>query len=197
MARKPRFMLAYGSNLSHAEMHDRAPDATPQGVVYLSDARLVFRVVADVTCELDCVVPCGLWSISPEDERRLDVREGVAGGSYIKEELTYEDGKALIYFVNKKRTRGIYPPSQTYADRLRRGYRDFGIPETFLDEAIAYSFDSKAPCPETRARRQRQRLTREYRALVRMPDDVVRRRIEWANHVYHDGVLRRIDGHTR
>ena len=105
-----------------------APARDTKGkVIWLEDARLVFRGVADVEIIPNYVCPTGLWSITPENERTLDRYEGVAGGLYTKEEVDLGNGKsALIYLMSAQ---GIYPPSLYYYNCLKQGYRDFPNPD--------------------------------------------------------------------
>jgi len=176
--RKPRLMLAYGSNLCQADMRRRAPDARPRGWIMIDNGRLVFRGVADVVPAIGYRVPVGIWEISPADEEKLDRYEGVASGYYDKEELKMPTGEtALIYMMAHA---GIYPPSQFYADTVRRGYRDFGLDERYLDAAIYHSLNHKDPSEANLARRERQRAVAHTQRIVRMTDDFAFRRLEAA-----------------
>lgn len=175
-----RLYIAYGSNLCKMSMRRRCPDAHPIGKFYLTDARLVFRGVADVEYSPGDRVPCGLWRISGQDERELDRYEGVNSGYYYKEygiqiEYRGEVRKPLIYLMT---TRGVYPPSQSYVDTLRRGYADFNLDQSYLDAAIVDCFKRKKPDEQTRARRERQRNNPRTRKLVPMPESVAVRRFQ-------------------
>lgn len=146
----------------------------------MRDAQLVFRSVADLEFIPGATTPCGLWSINAEDEKSLDRYEGISSGAYFKSEaiqLAYCGRKrpALIYLMNSQ---AIYPPSQSYANTIRRGYRDFELDEKFLDEAIARSFIDKDPDEETQWRRERQLSTREHSQLVELPESVAAMRQE-------------------
>ena len=177
MVRKPRLYLAYGSNLNVRDMRYRCPGAKTKGkVIWLQDARLVFRGVADVEIIPGHLCPAGLWLITPEDERTLDRYEGVGSGMYAKEEVDLGGGKsALIYLMA---SRGIYPPSEYYYNVLKRGYRDFKIPVKHLDAALEHSFEGKDPCEQTIARRKRQRNSSNQRRLVQIPEAVKLRRLQ-------------------
>lgn len=177
-----KLYVAYGSNLNKRAMRIRCPGAKPLGKFMLTKARLVFRGVADVEYSPDHEVPCGLWSINREDERALDLYEGVSSGFYSKEEtiiLRYkgERRNTLIYLM---RSEGVYPPSQGYVDVIRQGYRDFKMDEAYLDAAIKYSFLKKDPDEQTLDRRERQRAdTRaRHRRLVEMPEAVALKKLE-------------------
>jgi len=168
-----KLYIAYGSNLCKRQMRMRCPGARPVGKFVLTKAKLVFRGVADVEYDPNSSVPCGLWMITAEDERKLDSYEGVNSGTYYKEEsivLRYQ-GKpqnALIYLMNSGEE--IHPPSQHYAEIIRKGYKDFGLDETFLDAALRHSFEQKNPGPQTLRRRERQRNNWQHRELARVAE---------------------------
>jgi hypothetical protein len=176
LQRKPRLYLAYGSNLNKRDMRIRCPGAVTKGkVIWLEDARLVFRGVADVEIIPNHVCPTGLWLITPENERTLDRYEGVAGGLYTKEEVDLGKGKsALIYLMSAQ---GIYPPSLYYYNCLKQGYRDFRIPFRHLEAARDFSFEGKEPCEHTIARRKRQRASSHQQKLVPMPEALAQRQL--------------------
>lgn len=163
--RPARLYLAYGSNLNKEQMKWRCPNARPVGRVMFENAMLVFRGVADVIECQGSAVPMGIWRITPSDERALDSYEGTGSGLYSKEEVWLPNGKsALIYLMNDS---GVMPPSQRYADTIRKGYKDFGLDESYLDAAIARSFDDKAPSRVTSQRRARQRVSSNEQMLVK------------------------------
>lgn len=175
-----KLYISYGSNLNKAAMRSRCPDARPRGKFMLTKARLLFRGVADVEYDPDQKVPCGLWEISREDERKLDLYEGVSSGFYFKNEgivLKYEGERrnALIYMMSSE---GVYPPSASYIETIRQGYRDFKLDESYLDAAIKHSFVDKAPDIWTEERRVRQKKTPRHRRLVEMPEALALRRLE-------------------
>jgi|SRR5215831_6516082 len=180
---RPRFYLAYGSNLDMRGMRERCPGARPvvdkHGrpiIIWLEDARLVFRGVADIQIEAGQVAPCGLWLITPENEAQLDRYEGVSRDFYTKETVDIGDGRtALIYMMTAT---GIYPPSQYYYDVIVRGYRDFRIPLKYLRAARFYSWKGKDPCEQTIARRRRQKNSSHQQRLVPMPESLKARQLK-------------------
>jgi gamma-glutamylcyclotransferase (GGCT)/AIG2-like uncharacterized protein YtfP len=160
--------FAYGSNLNRDSMALRCPDAKPIGPLKLTDARLVFRGVADCIYEEGVECPGAVWKLTPECERALDRYEGVSGGFYRKEYVTVTgiDGedRMLLYVMNST---GIFPPSQHYYNVIKQGYRDFQLPLKYLRDAVKASWDDKAP-----SHRERQRHRRNGRpALAVMPAD--------------------------
>lgn len=175
-----RLYVAYGSNLHKASMQRRCPTAKPLGKFYLTDARLVFRGVADVEYSLGDKVPCALWSVNQADERALDQYEGVSSGMYYKEEgITLKfAGRAQNALIYLMRSEGVYPPSQHYANVIRKGYEDFKLDESYLDAAIERAFAYKRPDEQTIVRRERQLETKRQARLVQMPEAVALRRLD-------------------
>lgn len=175
-----RLYVAYGSNLHKREMRRRCPDAIAIGAFYMTDARLVFRGVADIEYAADQRVPCGLWRVSPQDEIALDRYEGVKGGFYYREMGIKIEYRKKVYspLVYLMCSRGVYPPAEDYVARIRQGYRDFGLDQSYLDAAIVDSFNGKNPDEQTRARRVRQRNNPRLRKLVKMPEAVALRRLD-------------------
>jgi gamma-glutamylcyclotransferase len=171
-----KLYLAYGSNLSHRIMWQRCPAAIPLHKLLLVDVRLVFRGVADLQYEPGHRAPAGLWEIDADDEKRLDAVEGVALKRYGKYHLKLKGGEnALVYIMNDC---GIYPPDAWYMSKLRDGYRNFGLEETFLDEAVAHSYTHKDPTPEMVRRRAKLKLTGYRRNLVKVPESLATKWVE-------------------
>lgn len=131
-----KLYFAYGSNLNKEQMAMRCPDAKPIGTFILSGWRLVFRGVADIEEWSDGVLPVGVWSITDDCEDALDIYEGYPR-LYGKRRFTINGKWHITYTMNHNH---IAPPSQTYADVIRDGYRDFGLNTSFLDEAIMHSY---------------------------------------------------------
>jgi hypothetical protein len=164
---KKSLYLAYGSNLHIKAMTRRCPDAKPCGKYLLENARLVFRGVADIDYAKNHLAPVGVWRISEADEHSLDRYEGVAHGLYHKFWLETEFGPALLYLMNDRH--GIHPPSAWYAATIRDGYRNFGLEEAFLDEAIKHSYVNVQVSEQVESRRRRQ-IQKGENSLVKMPE---------------------------
>lgn len=159
--------FGYGANMNIRAMGLRCPAAEPIGKFTLTDSALVFRGVADCIYRKDATCIGALWRITEVCERALDRFEGIAGGFYRKEYVEVEghpEPQMMLYVMNST---GIFPPSQTYADTIRQGYRDFKVPMKQLDDAIAESWDKKAPSYDEHRRHQR----RGFPTLVRHPKD--------------------------
>ena len=76
-----KLYLAYGSNLNLRQMARRCPSAELLGYTYLEDTRLIYRgslsgYYLSIEDAAGCRVPCGVFRITPRDERNLDRYEG-------------------------------------------------------------------------------------------------------------------------
>lgn len=134
-----KYYLAYGSNLNKRQMARRCPDAVPVGVVTIMDYELVFRDVATIEPKLGAEVPCGIWKISAEDERRLDVYEGYPR-LYVKQDFWVDVGGEHVRAMAYVMTDGIRrkaPPSTDYLLTIMEGYGDFGLDDQPLIVAAA------------------------------------------------------------
>lgn len=129
--------FAYGSNLNVEHMKVQCPAARPLRRFSITNARLVFRRYADCVREPGAVCHGGLWRITPPCEAALDIYEDVAGGLYRKQRVELSapvDGgtEMLVYVMNST---DIVPPSPSYLELIRQGYRDFELPAAALDDA--------------------------------------------------------------
>ena len=127
--------IAYGSNMSRAQMKFRCPDAKLVGMGYIAKARYEFRGYpgnAHATLEPDRVrgrkVPVAIWELSNQDELRLDRYEGHPH-YYRKEvwEATLTNGRTVngtIYLMNGEH---INLPSESYFEGIWNAYEDLGL----------------------------------------------------------------------
>lgn len=150
-----RLYLAYGSNLNKRGMAMRTMDAQPVGKFLITNARLVFRGVADIEYFEGAQVPVGVWKISARDEAALDRYEGVKAGFYRKLAFPLEDTTALVYIMRRL---GVAPPSQAYYDSIDQGYRDFGFDHAYLRAALEHSYIDKDVVEHIVQRRKRDGL---------------------------------------
>lgn len=125
-----KYYIAYGSNMSTSQMALRCPDAKLVGTGWLNGYRLAFHLHATVerTKEAGSRVPVAIWTIEPQDERKLDRYEGVPH-YYTKHTRTVEmmDGsqiQGLIYLMKFKRDA---PPVSTYVNGIVASYRALGF----------------------------------------------------------------------
>ena len=147
MARKKsnkKLYVAYGSNLHLQQMSHRCPDAKIYGAGVIQNHELTFwgnwnrNGVATVVQKSGTDVPVGIWEISANDEKNLDVYEGWPH-LYRKEdiEVVMNDGTVvtgMVYIMNEDRMRPSYP-SEYYFNTIATGYRYFGFDLGFLKAA--------------------------------------------------------------
>lgn len=149
-----KYYLAYGSNLSVAQMAQRCPDAVYVGTANLEGYRLLFKgsltgSYLTVESEKDGMVPVLVWRISEADERNLDRYEGCPAFYYKKKMRvkvkTFIDGEkeveALIYIMHEDRATGC--PSLHYYDVCYEGYCRFGFDTAVLEKALTDSVGKK------------------------------------------------------
>lgn len=137
---RKKLYIAYGSNLNRKQMEHRCPDAKLAGVGKLPNYRLEFRRVLTVVPSPGSSVPVAVWKISASDEANLDVYEGYPK-CYRKENLrvVFPDGtgcSAMAYVM----TGGyLAPPSAFYYKIVADGFRDCGLDEAALKQALKES----------------------------------------------------------
>ena len=121
-------------------MADRCPNANYLGNTVLKDWRLIFKSVATIEKDLGKYVPVGVFQITIECEKALDIYEDYPH-LYDKKELNIIlDGiqvTAMTYVMVAKY--GIAPPSRKYFNVISEGYKNCGLNTDFLLEAEEYS----------------------------------------------------------
>lgn len=138
-----KYYVAYGSNLNLEQMKKRCPDSKLIGTGELKNYQLLFRsnnrhnAVATVeSCEGE-KVPVGIFEISKNDEKHLDIYEGFPS-LYTKKYISIQSqnikGKAMIYVMNDGFGYGI--PSPYYLSIIRQGYKDCHLDEQYLNQAV-------------------------------------------------------------
>ena len=68
-----RLYGAYGSNLNTEQMRKRCPNSIPLCSIYLEDWSLVFKGVADLEKNRGSIVLLGIYEITKECEKSLDL----------------------------------------------------------------------------------------------------------------------------
>ena len=132
--------IAYGANLNKRNMATRSPDAVPVGSTNLLGYKLIFNNVASIVPSDGDSVPVGLWRISEQDEKNLDVYEGFPH-LYRKEyvDLSYMGmTQGLVYIMNYG---GQAVPNKRYFDAIKEGYADFQLDTEQLLNAVIEAFD--------------------------------------------------------
>lgn len=149
---KRRLYVAYGSNLNVEQMRRRCPGAVPLRAGWLKGYRLVFRGsspqsfgVASVEPDPGGRVPVAIYSITLADEQALDVYEGFPR-VYVKERIK---GLGFLYIMRP----GYSParPSRQYLWAIVQGYRDWGLPLEYLEQAVARCREEVEACGKATA----------------------------------------------
>ena len=135
-----KIYIAYGSNLNHRQMAERCPEASYLGSTILKDWRLLFKSVATIERKIGKNVPVGIFQITDQCEKALDIYEDYPQLYYKKELEVLLDGKqvtAMTYIMVAKY--GIAPPSEKYFSVISEGYRNCYLDPVFLIEAKDHS----------------------------------------------------------
>lgn len=159
-----KLYFAYGSNLYKPQMrtcadiardeyYNRCPDSIEVVTYTLHEYRLAFvgrgtsrwgvGGVATVILAAGHNVNGALYRISQADEAILDVMEGVANGSYYKDDTTILlDSEPVLIYIATTEMGGETAPSEKYINRIREGYRQWGLPLENLAEIKPNSSES-------------------------------------------------------
>lgn len=96
-------------------------------------------------------VPVGVFTVTPEDEKKLDRYEGFPRFYYKKEMKIrmwdqvlqkYRTVDAFVYIMHEDRPFGV--PSPTYVATCMEGYADFEFDEQLLEDAFSRSMTEVA-----------------------------------------------------
>jgi len=134
-----KLYFAYGSNLWLEQMQRRCPDHELVGPGFLMGYRVIITsrgYASVVRSEPDLVLGI-IYAISAADEERLDLCEGVPDALYRKELLRIETecgGSDCLVYVDPVQEEGV--PREEYVERLRRGIRDAGLPEGYVERYL-------------------------------------------------------------
>ncbi|MSP10818.1 MAG: gamma-glutamylcyclotransferase [Pelagibacteraceae bacterium] len=128
--------FAYGSNLNHFQMKRRCKDSIFLKKINLKDFKLTFRSkhkVADIETKKKSIVPGALFEISKSDEKKLDIYEDCPI-LYKKYYFNYYGKKVMTYTMVKKTS--FKYPTERYLNVIKRGYKDCGLDQKFLKQAL-------------------------------------------------------------
>ncbi len=146
--------FAYGRNMGSSTMELACPSSRFLGVAELRDHRLAFTRrslrtgtgVADVLVAPGASVWGALYELDEADLAALDEKEG-NGWAYERKpvRLFSEDGRsehdAFAYVVIEPEPDHV-PPSREYLQALLDGARERGLPDTYIEEALAAATES-------------------------------------------------------
>ena len=128
--------FAYGSNLHHKQMKKRCKDSIFLKKINLKNFKLTFRSkyrAADIEYKKKSIVPGGLYEISKNDEKKLDVYEDYPT-LYKKYYFHYYGKKVMTYTMVKK---SIFKfPTERYLNVVKRGYKDCGLNIKYLQKGL-------------------------------------------------------------
>lgn len=152
MTEETQYYLAYGSNLSMAQMAQRCPDAYYVGTAWLENYQLLFRgnqrgYYLTAEPKAGSRVPLLVWKISSQDEKYLDEYEDYPE-LYEKKRISVSlrsllDGSSsgeiegLIYTMYPSFSLGC--PTASYYATCEEGYKRFGFDLGILSKALADS----------------------------------------------------------
>ncbi len=129
--------FAYGSNLHHFQMKRRCKDSIFLKKIKLKNFRLTFRSkyrAADIEPKKNSYVPGGLFEISKNDEKKLDVYEDFPI-LYKKFYFNYYGKKVMTYTMVKKTLFRF--PTERYLNIVSKGYKDCQLDYKYLKKALS------------------------------------------------------------
>lgn len=134
----PTLYAAYGSNLNKEQMSRRCPNAQPAGSMSLDGFVLKFRGVADIQKSMGDSVEVGLWNITEDCLKQLDIYEGYPH-LYKRDHVAIKDGLPVMAYIMNRQTH-VYPPAPHYLDAIARGFADFNLDSEYLKQALKDSY---------------------------------------------------------
>jgi gamma-glutamylcyclotransferase (GGCT)/AIG2-like uncharacterized protein YtfP len=143
-----KYYIAYGSNMDTNQMDYRCPESILVGTGWIHGYELLFKgsltgFYATIEKHADSKVPCYIWDISDNDEKRLDRYEGFPT-FYYKATLPVEladDGTidGMAYIMHEERELGL--PYADYFNNMRDVYASQGWDDRILWNALDKSAD--------------------------------------------------------
>ena len=128
--------FAYGSNLHHFQMKRRCKDSIYLKKINLKDFRLTFRSkyrAADIEPKKNSIVQGGLFKISKNDEKKLDLYEDYPT-LYTKHYFYYYRKKVMTYMMVDKSP--FMFPTKRYLNIVKRGYKDCNLNKSYLKKGL-------------------------------------------------------------
>jgi gamma-glutamylcyclotransferase (GGCT)/AIG2-like uncharacterized protein YtfP len=128
--------FAYGSNLHHLQMKKRCKDSVFIKKINLKGFKLTFRSkykAADIEIKKNSSVPGGLFNISKNDEKKLDLYEDFPT-LYKKYYFSYYGKKVMTYTMVKKTSFKF--PTERYLNIVKKGYKDCNLNSSYLVKAL-------------------------------------------------------------
>jgi cation transport regulator ChaC len=148
------FYFAYGSSLLRAQMERRLMGNKPVTRAYLKGYRLAFMgnsterkgSVVNLQPDPGRFVPGTLYELNEVMIQYLDRAEACEHGLYRKLEVTVEkdDGEKVpaVCYQLAQDNPPFGQPNLGYLMQVKQGYKEWGLPEEVLEEALKYSLKS-------------------------------------------------------
>jgi len=117
-------------------MKRRCKDSIFIKKINLKDFKLTFRSkyrAADIERKKNSIVPGGLFEISKNDEKKLDVYEDYP--ILYKKYYFFYYGKKIMTYTMTKKTAFTYP-TEKYLNIVKRGYKDCKLNSKYLKHAL-------------------------------------------------------------
>ena len=134
-----KLYFAYGSNLCHGQMKNRCRDSKYIKKIFLKSYELFFCTVnrgygvANIVKKTSSQVPGGLWQISKNDEKALDIYEGYPT-LYEKDFFEFNNEKVMFYIIKRKHL--FKSPKREYLDIINQGYLDCNLDRKYLAKSL-------------------------------------------------------------
>ncbi len=135
------FYAAYGSNLNKNQMLSRCPKSKPYTGIILNNWQLVFKGVADIEIKKNSFLFLGLYRITRECEKKLDVYEEfpkVYDKLYFNQIVKGKKIRFMIYSMNSKFDYSL--PTCKYFKTIEKGFIDWNFNLSKLNDAGLHSF---------------------------------------------------------
>ena len=155
------FYFAYGSSLLRAQMERRLMGNRPVTRAYLKGWRLAFMgtsterkgPVVNLLPDSSRFVPGTLYELNEVMIQYLDRAEACEKGTYKKFEVMVEkdDGEKLpaICYQLSADNPPFGQPNLGYLLQVKQGYKEWGLPEEVLEEAVEWSKANSKPAERT------------------------------------------------
>ena len=137
------YYFAYGSNIDHAQMSQRCPEAVVFATARLSGYRFIInaRGVATIVPQASSAVYGILWTITEADEQSLDNYEGMRWGTYkkmlVNVEVAAEQSFRALAYVASDSTPGS--PRDNYIENILAAAAQYGLPDKYVEELTSWS----------------------------------------------------------
>lgn len=142
-----KFYFAYGSNMNADQMNRRCLNAMKLGNAQIPCFRFAIDsagVATIINTSKEEYVEGILWAISENDERNLDIYEGVSAGCYRKENhIVFTNNskpvEALIYISNRPECDSSASTRSFYMTDIYETAKENKFNKCYLDKLACYA----------------------------------------------------------